>query len=306
MKTTAEVAKAFVERHSSQIVHQSTPVTTGTSHEVWQLETASETFIARFGLEDSHFDAEAELAKKWGEAAVVVPDILEIAKLEVNGQPRNVMLMRKLKGAPFSELISRLRPTELEYCLIQIGAVLQKMHSVKVGGFGLYRSGTWTHADWSSWVETRLKEHEDNLPLLCDTGLSTEELKSLLILADKLRDIPCESASLCHGDFSTEHIFFDNAFNVTGILDFELAQGGHGSLDLALFNMYHPELGLDALLEGYADRPSQTFLTQIYAQQVNTQLVFTANALRREETFILEIALPSMRATLAKWRELDA
>ena len=82
---------------------------------------------------------EAWCLRTCAEAGVPVPEVIGLESVEANGTALIVMLLTKTQGEPLLQMLGSLSPTDEAYAWRQMGTVLRKIHSVRVGGF--YRRG---------------------------------------------------------------------------------------------------------------------------------------------------------------------
>lgn len=107
------------------------------------------------------------------------------------------------------------------------------------------------------------------------------------------------------GDIGMDHVFV-NEGRICGIIDFGLAQGGAGIMDLAIWTMYHPDIPVAALLSGYGDARVATTEGQRerIAHQVNTTATHLAHNMRDGNHNVRDLIVAALRESLDTWQGL--
>jgi aminoglycoside phosphotransferase (APT) family kinase protein len=184
---------------------------------------------------------------------VPVPALLALETIDEDGEELETMVVEEAPGHPLKEVLPALTESEQRIVLSRFGETLRRIHQVPAGGF--YQrdaAGRWDFPDWSSIMASALENRAAERELLARAGLGSADVDALLAAAERYgREFPCERPVLCHGDFSTRHVFVDDELRISAVLDFGQLQGGARELDLGrlLFDRFPP--ALEAVVAGY-------------------------------------------------------
>jgi aminoglycoside phosphotransferase (APT) family kinase protein len=300
-QTPAAVIFELVKRATGQDAVHREKIVRGYDNEVYTIQTRqNQNFIvriSRFG--NTGFRQEAWAMEKCRAVGVPVPEIALIDTIEIDGQQVEMMLQRKLPGTSLAEIRLKLTPDEFRQILQQAGAILSKIHSIKVDGFyKMNADGIWDFPDWKAITASARRNRRNEKPFILQAGFCEAEFDMMMhIMEYKKFDVEHRQPVLCHADFLLEHIFVDERLTISGIIDFGEFQGGLPIHDFAIFSFEHPEINLDWLKAGYADQAlfDEYFTTRLlvyklglqigyltyYVQTGNTpEILFTANGLR--------------------------
>ena len=166
-------------------------------------------------------------------AGAPVPDVLLCERRAIDGAERDVMVQRAVPGRALADLRESLDEDQLHTCLVQAASALAKIHSVPVGGFYMRGRGVWDFATWEDVAASNLHDRAAERAAVRGAGFTDAELDALLGTLDRLqRQFPWPNPVLLHGDYTPEHLFFDDTPTLTGIIDFGQAQGGSPMIDL--------------------------------------------------------------------------
>jgi aminoglycoside phosphotransferase (APT) family kinase protein len=304
-KTTKQDLIAIINAVMNDDITEELPIKPGYSNEVHLLRTSKgQELIVRI---DQHnvtgFEQEAWAMAKAKSLSVSVAHVYDIRSFEIAGESKNVMLMQKVDGQPLSEMAG-FGPAEFQYVCKQLGAALSKLHSQTVEGFGWPKANRqWEFATWQDYIAATLQQRERDMPYLVQAGLTQTETEQMLAVVKEMK--PFEPV-LCHGDLSLEHIFVDDKLNLTAFIDWGLCQAGSRALDVAMLLMYHPEIELSWLLQGYRDLEvsEKSFRREMLIQQANVAMSFVGHNMREGNEDAREIALQGMRLLLENWRSV--
>ena len=162
-----------------------------------------------------------------------VPDVLLYDRGWIDGAEREVMVQCAILGRTLEEQRGSLGEDQLRSCLVQAAAALAKIHSVRVDGFYMRRHGVWDFANWEGVAAANLRDRTAERAPVRTAGFTDAELDVLLGTLDQLqRQFPWPNPVLLHGDYTPEHLFFDDTAMLAGIIDFGQAQGGSPMIDL--------------------------------------------------------------------------
>lgn len=247
------------------------------------------------------FADEAWVMDKCRTAGLPVPKVFGVSTLTDSEGSRDVMVLEKVPGRPLAAVLDGLDEDCMATLFGRVGAALRTMHDIRIEQFGPIGAGR--SGSWAGYVREILGARRGDAQDAIDTGLTKDEVNSLLDIIERLGVIPCDFPSLCHGDVGTDHLFVDEALQVTGIIDFGMCQGGPGALDIAILTMLHPEIRLESLWSGYAlgqDIPA-TYARDILAFQANVALTYLAHDFRLGNADSRPIVLASLRSIIERW-----
>lgn len=250
------------------------------------------------------FSSEAWAMRRCREAGLPVPPVHGVTTIEAPDGTRDVMVLDATPGEPLASALAR-GTLPAATLWRQAGAALRIMHGIAVEHFGALSENDHQTRDWQSWIHTELKQRRADVVDVRAAGLLDRELDGLLEIIASLRTAENVRPVLCHGDLSADHIFFDNAGTLSGIIDFGMASGAPGIFDLAIILMFHPDLDPSWLWSGYTgeDAMPSAVTEQILALQANTGLSYLAHNERSGDTDSREVALMGLRAILKTWND---
>lgn len=271
MQSSDEVIAAAVARATGAPLAAKTRITTGYSNEVYAATTADgERVIVKIHhpfLSDAPYFLEERWAlSRCAEAGVPAPCPLlvdQVTDAARGGRRLSILVETHLDGQPLQELRASgaLQSEDARAVLIEAGALLARLHSVGLDGFGrIDATGRGRHATWSDY-------------------LLRDALADLLAAAKRVEFDPKEVAEahellqthrplwdglaprLLHGDLDPHHIMVSRTragdHRVSGFIDFEFPESGDPAADFAYWGLgewfptawildgYHAETALD-------------------------------------------------------------
>jgi aminoglycoside phosphotransferase (APT) family kinase protein len=191
------------------------------------------------------------------ETGVPVPRVLRFDD-SCDTIPRPWALHTRLPGGPASEIVDKLDDWELESLGYEMGRYLAHIHTVPLSQFGEFlvpeplaetSEKGYVSAQTSQWLGYIGTEK----PLPLET---TEALSEAISRAEFLDQ---KQAYLLHGHYVPQNVIVERGsagYHVTGILEFERAQGGSPEQDISvLFNWGAENLPTfqKGFLDGYSD-----------------------------------------------------
>lgn len=256
------------------------------------------------------FAEEAWAMRRCREVGLPVPEVYGVSQVGTDA-PRDAMVMAAARGRPLAEVMASLSQAELARVSAEVGKALRKLHEIPVPHYGWLRrdesdeSGAGT--DWTAFAQTLLAARKEDAPALEKAGLSRAEVEGLLDIVLGLQDLPYARPVLCHGDLGADHLFVDDDLNLVDIIDFGMAQGGAPALDVGVLRMFHPEVELAWLAEGYGGAPLSEggFGREVLLHQVNVGMMHLAESMRRGDESFKDIAVFGLRSWLERWRGLS-
>jgi Ser/Thr protein kinase RdoA (MazF antagonist) len=302
-KTSPQDLNAIIRKTSDDDVAEFFPVEQGLENEVYNLKTkqGQNVFVRIKGQGTTGFEQEAWAMQKAISLGVPAPHVCAAQSFEIAGERKEVMVVQKAEGASLAEL--RLEPPQLQHVCKNLGVVLSKLQSEQVEGFGfLGAENKWQFETWQSFVTGTLREREEDAPYVVQAGLSEKEVSSLLEIVGEIKVQEPQKPVLCHSDLSFPHIFVDTDFNISALIDWGMCRGDVRVLDVAGLLIYHPEIELNWLLQGYApDVSEKEFRQEMLIQQANAPMAMMAYAVREGYKEDLEQMAQGARLVLENW-----
>lgn len=301
---------AFVTRATDRAVAALKPLTGGEANATYRATTdEDETLIVRVqGRGVISFAEEARAMAQGREAGVPVPEVYGMGQVGI-GARHDAMVMAVAKGRPLAEVMGSLSRADLARVFVGVWDALRRLHTVRVAHFGWLRREAdegEADSDWVAYAKNLSAFRQKDVPELERVGLTPTEVGGLLRIVSQMRDLPYGQPVLCHGDLGADHLFVGDDLELTGVIDFGMAQGGALALDVGVLRMFHPEVELAWLAEGYGGGPfaAAGFEREVLAQQVNLAMSYLAENLRRGDETYKDVAVMGLRSWLGRWREL--
>lgn len=298
-----EVLNALVNETVGSSVATSEQIVREYANEVYQVRTTTgDRLIVRI---QQHgvvgFETEAWAMARCRESGIPVPHVHGITRTGPEQRRKDVMVLDQARGKSLAEWLPVLDFDQRAHVFQQVGAALRRIHGITLDDFGPLRSrGAGAGREWRDYVDQVVTDRRNDMPDLVRAGLDESEASALLEIVTTLSTYPCAQPVLCHGDLADEHIFIDEDLNVTGIIDFGMAQGGPGVLDIAVLLMFHPDVELAWLADGYGAGVADDARTRtmIVAHQANIGMSYLAHNTREGNHDSTEIALLGLRGLL--------
>lgn len=301
---------AFVTRTTNRSVAALEPLAGGEANATYRATTGKdESLIVRVQQRGvTGFAEEAWAMQRSREAGVPVPEVYGVGQVGTDA-PADAMVMAASKGRSLTGIMPSLSQAELARVFTGVGDALRKLHTVPVAHFGWLRREAdegEAGSDWATFAKTLLAFRQADAPELERAGLTRAEVEGLLGIVSHMQDLPYRQPVLCHGDLGADHLFVGDDLELTGVIDFGMAQGGAPALDVGVLLVFHPEVELAWLAEGYGGGPfaEESFEREVLAQQVNVATSYLAENLRRGDETYKDVAVMGLRSWLGRWREL--
>ncbi len=305
-KTSSQDLNTIIRKTLNDDIAEFSPVKQGLENEVYSVKTkqGKNVFIRIKGQGTTGFKQEAWAMEKASSLGVPVPHIYTVQNFEIAGERKEVMVVQKAEGDSLAEL--RLEPLQLQHVCKNLGVVLSKLQSKNVAGFGFVNAeNMWQFESWQSFIAGTLQEREDDALYVVQVGLSQREVSSLLKIVSEMKLQGPQKPLLCHSDLSFSHIFVDADFNITALIDWGMCRGDVRALDIAGLLIYHPELELSWILQGYEPGISEKgFRQEILIQQANALIAMMAYAVREGYKDDLGQMAQGTWLVLEKWNSL--
>src|SRR5689334_9065171 len=152
-RTSEQVIFDLVKRATGQQAIAREKIVRGYDSEVYIVQTRQSGDVA---VRIRHHGGAPFADEAWAIAqcravGVPAPEVLLVEIITIAGQPREVMVQRRVPGRALSEIEGDLTPDQRAAVWRQAGAALGAIHSIHVGGF--YKrcpDGSWDFPDWES------------------------------------------------------------------------------------------------------------------------------------------------------------
>lgn len=200
---------------------------------------------------------EVQAMERARDAGVPVPDVLAVQAIR---EGRQAMVVRAAPGRQLSDVRS---VAERRAAMTDLGRVLARLHSVRVGGRA--------DASYERYLAGVLRDCEQ----LAAAGFAADEVERIRRIVGTFRPADRSGpAVLCHGDISAAHVFVDEELRVCGLIDWGLWSAGTAADDLAGLVMRNEPGDVAAVLTGhYGDRATDAEITRAIAQSVVTHSI---------------------------------
>lgn len=206
-------------------------------------------------VKNEYFFAEAEAMKLASRAGVPVPTTLLVDDSR-SIVPFDYMVTTKVGGKVMKEVVQSDAATHPTY-LVQIGAYLGKLHTIKTNGYGFFdndlaKKGQLVGIHKSnqehflSALVADEEFHRDN-PQYLDPSLVS---KALQYLQGNLDLASCETPTIVHNDIADWNTVVQGP-TVTGIMDWDECFSGDPVFDFATVSLFYNDEQMEYLKQGY-------------------------------------------------------
>lgn len=252
-----EIISRLILKTTGQHIKEKQRIIEGNDSEVYDMRIDNDEHVIlkvhRFG--DVLYNQEAWAINEYRKQSVLVPQVLLVGKELINNELRDIMILEKVKGRSFEKVIDEqnLSKNDIARVLEQAGAILRRIHSVKVHGYWcLNHDNQWDFDSWIAYMRSSIQDRTEEKQYVIDIGFSEEDFNFMMKCHDLfMNNYECHQPVLCHGDYTPEHWFADESLNIIGIIDFGDMQGGPITTDFAIFKVNEPQLDVNSLLRGY-------------------------------------------------------
>jgi aminoglycoside phosphotransferase (APT) family kinase protein len=307
-KTTKQDLELIIYTVMNDEVAEVLPVEQGYSNEVHSIKTKKgQEVIVRIQQRGvMGFEQEAWAMSHARSLGVNVPEVYDVRRFEIAGKTHDVMVMQKIKGIPL-HAVQNLESSQLQHICKQLGALLEKLRSSTVSGFGFPKENqTWEFDTWQSYRDSALQKRESDAPYLVKAGLSEREVSELLDIVSEMKSRENQKPVLCHADIGFEHLFVNEKLELVSLIDWGMCQGNSHALDVAVFLMYNPYIELSWIIGDYSRLgvSEVEFRREVLMQQVNVGMSFLGHNMREGNEDYLEVALESLGSMIENWLSL--
>lgn len=301
----------LIRKATGQEASESTRIAQGYDNEVYAVRTQQgDDFILRLRQHgEVSFEQEAWAIAQCRTVGVPVPEILFVATVLIEEQPREAMVQRTLAGTPLSTILRSLATSEQAALFAQAGEALRGIHSIAVGGFWRrHDDGTWDWPNWEQLMQSHLDNRRAERPFLVQSGFTETEIETLYEMMERYQqEAAGRKPILCHGDFLPAHLFVTDDLRLSGVIDFGEFHGGTPLDDFALLYMEHPEVNLAWVQSGYgkADFFQETFPSHLLMHCVGKQVGYLAHYQEQGINDEAASAIKALRRILQEWKQLE-
>lgn len=232
----------------------------GYENEVYDVKTEKDEYIIRLKRKGgTSFLQEVWAIEQARATGIPVASILLLTKISEGKEETEVMIQNKIRGKILENIKDELSDDEIKAIAQSAGSILRKLHAIKVYGFGERQDNdTWQFADWETYTQNFIDERRKEKELVLLAGVTDNEFKkSITCLENWTTSSSFTEPVLCHGDYMPRHIFVDNKFKVSGIIDFGLFRGNIPLLDIAYFGFCSPNQFTESFINGYESNEKQ-------------------------------------------------
>lgn len=232
---------------------------------------------------------------------VPAPEICYVGVLTVGDQSKPVMVQRRVPGRPLAEVYATLTSEERAHIFRQVGALLSKIHSIRVGGFyKLNPGGIWDFPDWESIIRANRRDRTAERPQLLAAGLREDEIDAIFAITLNQTPPVDRQPVLCHGDLGLDHLFVDTDLTLTGVIDFGEFQGGLPLVDFVRLSLDCTEQELRWVQAGYTNKAfvADAFAQRLRLNRMNFLTGYLAHCMRIGDHEECRTVVDTLRASL--------
>ena len=230
-------------------------VVEGNDKEVYFVTTVEGAeFVALINQTDQSLAGEVWSVNQARKVEVPVPEVLLFDTIEHEGKSFEFMVQTKISGRNLATLLPQLSNEQKHDAIRQMGKVLSQIHAINVGGF--YKrdaNGVWDFPSWSKLMATNLRDRAAEREWILRAFTERDFDFILRMIELYANQFDCAAPVLCHGDYTPEHIYFNEDLRACGVIDFGDYQGNHPVHDFASLRLWENEAFERAMRQGYAD-----------------------------------------------------
>ena len=250
-----------------EILHEVSParvlstqrITAGEVNEVYAVTFADGLHvIVRISRDDTkngaHFAQEQWAIRQCGARGVPVPEVLGVWRRATDGHPLDICVQRKIDGVLLRD--AQLPQQALRQIVVQAGALLARIHTIPVTGFGyLNGQGEGAFITSDSEITALLAMEAEFHALAKRVDLEEEAMRrALRVVVEDARAADVGAPCLTHNDFAANHIVVAKDA-IAGIIDFGEVAGSEPLSDFVRWDYYETaRFPLAWLQHGYANK----------------------------------------------------
>lgn len=293
----------FVIKHDFHLgIQGAEKIRHGFSNQVYKAMLDDNPIFIRTNRDPGILPVEILGYKAFKEKGVPVPNVIAYEeKPVIIGYP--TMIMEAANGIALNQ--AHLTPEQEERVYENLGNVVNKIHQVKIEGFGKLRAeGESLKGELSTWEEywaSKIDVAYQDLAFLVDKQLLTEKdaerIRTSLQGADTFS---VEEPSLLHNDIHRSHVFVAGD-QVSGVIDLDRMIAGDPRYDIADSFMFQNKQQQEAFTRGYGDLARDPAVNvYLIAIALNKVRFRYTNGLQKET----ERAIDKLRKALDKYNQL--
>jgi len=306
--TPQGVIDTVLQRAVGSSIASKERITKGESNEVYAVDTANgQKLIVRISRLD---DAEARFRReRWSieqcaKLGVPVPQVISVEATEHEGKPLRISIENRLPGIPLNELAEgNLSDDDLAELLRRTGAVLSKIHSIRTNGFGMLDDNGNGEYDSIGGMFSQKELNKERLiraarAVNCDPKIVD---RALNVFNDCRTEYSAILPRLIHNDIAPCHVLISGD-RVSGIIDFELAQGGDPIREFARWQFFFGgRFPLRHLKEGYENKAilGDDFERRLYVWKLYTGLINLNWYVQKKNKRIVELCKERLAEDIA-------
>ncbi len=257
--TQTELINSMIQKVAQSPVTEQKRINTGGTNEVYMIKTESgKGFVVRIALNLNHTRHEEE---KWAldqclSQGISVPKVKLLDKIKRNNEKYSVCIESRLPGETFSDKLGELSESQKNELLNQSGVILSKIHSIPVKGFGQFdENGKAQYSSAQELLNDPYLRKEKMFKIADSVSLDPAIIRRALEIKDRgISSVSHIKPMLIHNDFDPKNILVEKG-KVTGVIDFEMAEGGDPVHDLAKWHFFQKNrLTVDEIIKGYTNK----------------------------------------------------
>ncbi len=252
-------------------INRSHKIEGGTVNEAYVVETSKGDAIVRIAKERNSFPFEIWAYTRFKAIGIPCPEVIAYQE-RPSGIGFPTMILEKISGNPLKDV--ELSPEKEDLSYEEMGAILRKIHSITVEGYGYFQFNEGVargkDSSWGQYLES--SGARGNLHHLLENGfISPSEFEILLGNYEALVVLPVSKPVFVYNDFHSVHVFTDGD-EITGIIDPGNAIAGDPRYDIAMSLYFQNDRQQESFKNGYGvlanDPEVDKYLLFIAAQKV--------------------------------------
>lgn len=250
----------------------------GYSSQVYKVLLNGKTVFIKINQNPDVFPVEVlgyQILKQQG---IPVPDVITL-----QDHPQTIgystIILSSAEGIPLKD--ARLTPDQENTVFREMGAILKKIHEVKLEGFGrlVVKEGK-LRGKFNSWNE--LKNYlenryaEDAIKIKELELLTEKELEVFTAATKELGSVNIEHGSMLHRDVHKGHVFVMGD-KITGLIDLGALEVGDPRFDIAMGMVFQNPLQQESFKCGYGELAYDPFVNKYLLCIAVRKIIFRIN-----------------------------
>ncbi len=276
--TSDDIIAGIVGEASGSELESKTRIIAGEVNEVWRVsvEDGPDLILRISHRSDPGFLRERAAIDKLKQVGLPVPQVLLIKQFKDGLKSKTACVETVLEGKPLSKI--DIGAGELPHYARQIAGALDKIHSVRVGGFAgrLNEDGDSEERTFTEFMTDMVPKKAELQKQSVQADIppgSTDRALDILVGHTPVYKSVTE-ATLTHGDFGGDHLFFKDG-RLSGVIDFEGVSGAGLSFDLAWWDLFWRR-----------KIPTELIIAELSAKPENLDQLINLQALRLALTLL--------------------